>query len=297
MIRRPIPLEEPEADLNAVVERYHLNARDYERYWAPVLEATSTTLVDYVEWYAGGPPPGELTVVDVGTGTGTLARAVLERWPAARVIATDAAAGMVDVARQAIGSFDDRLQLVTGPADRLPLDDGCADVVLSSFVFQLVPDRRAALREAYRLLRPGGLLAYVTWLDRDLREPFRPMEEFDEAVLALAVEEPAGDAGERCAGDVRSAQAAASQLRRAGFREVVAREDELDYHWTMDEYLEYKLSYDERPLLAALDDEQRARLEQSARERLGRLPIEAFFWHPPIVFAAARRPAADPGSA
>jgi ubiquinone/menaquinone biosynthesis C-methylase UbiE len=276
--------------VNAVVERYHLNARDYQRYWAPVLEATSATLIDYVEWYAGGPPPGDLTVVDVGTGTGTLARATLERWPAARVIATDAAAGMVDVAREAVGSFGERISLVSGPADRLPLDDACADVVLSSFVYQLVPDRRAALREAHRLLSPGGLLAYVTWLDRDLREPFRPMEEFDEAVLALAIEEPAAGVDERCAGDVPSARAAAAQLRRAGFREVIAREDELDYHWTMDEYLEYKLAYDERPLLAELGDDQRASLEQSARERLARLPVEAFFWHPPIVFAAARRP-------
>jgi len=276
--------------LNDVVERYHLNARDYERYWAPVLEATSATLIDYVEWYAGGPPPGELTVIDVGTGTGTLARAALQRWPGATVIATDAAEGMVDVARGTVDEFGRRVTLVRGPAHQLPLEDACADVVVSSFVFQLVPDRRAALREAHRLLRPGGVLAYVTWLDRDLREPFRPMEEFDEAVLALGVEEPTGDGGERCAGDVPSAAAAAVQLRRAGFREVVAREDELDYHWTMDQYLEYKLAYDERPLLGALSEEQRARLEQTARERLGRLSAEAFFWHPPIVFAAARRP-------
>jgi ubiquinone/menaquinone biosynthesis C-methylase UbiE len=276
--------------MNAVVERYNLSARDYERYWAPVLEATSATLIDYVEWYAGGSPPGELTVVDVGTGTGTLARAALARWPSARVIATDAAEGMVDVARERTAGLAGRVRLVTGPADRLPLEEGCADLVISSFVFQLVPDRRAALREALRILRPGGLLAYVTWLDRDLREPFRPMEEFDEAVLALGVEEPSDGPSERYAGDVPSARAASTQLRRVGFREVVAREDELDYRWTADEYLEYKLAYDERALLAALDPQQRRRLELTARERLSRLPVEAFFWHPPIVFAAARKP-------
>jgi ubiquinone/menaquinone biosynthesis C-methylase UbiE len=276
-------------DVNAVVDRYDQHARDYERYWAPVLEATSATLIEYVEWYAGGPPPSEPTVVDVGTGTGTLARAALERWPAARVIATDAAAGMLDVARDQLSGFDGRVRLEVGSADRLLLDDSIADLVVSSFVFQLVPDRRAALREAFRLLRPGGMLAYVTWLDRDLRAPFRPMEEFDEAVLELAIEEPEFPP-ERCAGDVPSALAAAAQLRRAGFREVVAREDELDYHWTRESYLDYKLAYDERALLASLGDGHRARLEASARARLERLRDEDFFWHPPIVFAAARRP-------
>jgi SAM-dependent methyltransferase len=275
--------------MNAVVERYHLAARDYARYWAPVLEATSATLIEYVEWYAGGPPPEPVTVVDVGTGTGTLARAALERWPQAAVVASDAAAGMLDVAREEVAGFGERVRFVSGPADRLPLPDGCADVVVSSFVFQLVPDRRAALREGYRLLRPGGLLAYVTWLDRELREPFKPMEEFDQAVLGLGIEEPELPP-EKCAGDVPSAAAAATQLRRAGFRAVVAREDELDYHWTPESYLEYKLDYDERTLMSSLNEEQRSRLEADARARFARLAESDFFWHPPIVFAAARRP-------
>jgi ubiquinone/menaquinone biosynthesis C-methylase UbiE len=275
--------------MNAVVERYHQGARDYERYWAPVLEASASTLVEYVEWYANGPPSEPITVVDVGSGTGSLAAAALTRWPAAQLIATDAAAGMLDIARERLAGHGARVRTVVGPADELPLADGVADLVVSSFVFQLVPDRRAALREAHRLLRPGGMLGYVTWLDRDSREPFRPHEQFDEAVLDLRIEEPEGPP-EQCAGDVPSATAAAAQLRRAGFREVIAREDRLEYDWTLETYLEYKLAYDERTLMAALDAGQRERLESSARERLAQLPADAFRWQPPIVFAAARRP-------
>jgi ubiquinone/menaquinone biosynthesis C-methylase UbiE len=280
---------EARAPMNALVERYHQGARDYERYWAPVLEASAANLVEYVEWYASGPPIEPITVLDVGTGTGSLAAAALARWPDAKLIASDAAAGMLEVARERLAGHGARVQAVVGPADRLPLADGVADLVVSSFVFQLVPDRRAALREAHRLLRPGGLLAYVTWLDRDTREPFLPLEEFDEAVLDLAIEEPEWPP-EQCAGDVPSATAAAAQLRRAGFRDVVAREDRLEYDWTLETYLEYKLAYDERTLMAALDAGQRERLERSARERLVRLASDAFRWRPPIVFAAARRP-------
>jgi ubiquinone/menaquinone biosynthesis C-methylase UbiE len=277
--------------VSGVVERYNLSARDYERWWAPVLEATSGRLVDYVEWYAGSPPPTGATVLDVGTGTGTLARAALEAWPGVEVIASDAAAGMLSVARERLRAVDgSRLQLVEGPASALPLADATVDLVVSSFVFQLVPDRLAALREALRVLRPGGVLAYVTWLDRDDHD-FRPRLEFDEAVLELEVEEPAEPA-EICAGDVASARSAAAQLRRAGFRDAVVREDELEYDWTIDSYLDYKFAYDESALLALISADQRATLERRARERLSGLAASAFHWRPPIVFAAARRPSA-----
>ena len=177
---------------------------------------------------------------------------------------------------------DGRLSFVHGPADELPLPNRSVDAVVSSFVFQLVPDRLAALREAYRLLRPAGRLAYVTWIDRDARQPFRPADEFDEAVLDLQIEEP--DEPDGChAGDVPSARSAAGRLRRAGFRGVFAREDTLVYDWTLDSYLDYKLAYDERALMEMLTANQRRELEANARARLSRLSVADFRWHTPIV--------------
>ncbi|CAN5800307.1 hypothetical protein BH24CHL6_BH24CHL6_10710 [soil metagenome] len=279
--------------MNAIVERYDAFAQDYERYWGPVLEETSRRLLDEVSAYvasAGAP----LRILDVGSGTGALAIAAAARWPESEVVAADAAGAMLDVARQrarAAGlAAGERLSFVLGAADDLPLADGSADLVLSSFVFQLVPDRPAALSEALRLLRPAGRLAYVTWLDRESRVPFRPMEEFDEAVLELGVEEPEFDE-EQLAGDVASPRAAAGELRRAGFRRVSAREDELIYDWTPEAYLEYKLDYDERALLSLLDEDQRQRMKESARNRLARLAPDEFRWHAPVVFARGERPA------
>jgi SAM-dependent methyltransferase len=283
--------------MSTIVERYSRDAEDYARYWAPVLEGTSARLLEFVDADLARTAERATerpTILDVGAGTGSLALAALARWPEAHVIVSDAAQGMLDVARAralAAGMHGyPRLSFVHGSADRLPLADSSVDVVLSAFVLQLVPDRLAALREGRRVLRPGGRLAYVTWLDRDSREPFRPMEEFDEAVLDLRIDEPE-QPPERHAGDVPSGRAASSQLRRAGFRDVTAREDTLAYDWTPDSYLEYKLAYDERALLSLLDPDQQRELQENARRRLSGLSGTDFRWRPPVVFATGTRPA------
>src|SRR3989304_3978142 len=69
--------------------------------------------------------------------------------------------------RQAAGSRHRPPRFVTAAADAIPLPEASVDVAVSSFVLQLVPDRLAALREIRRVLRPGGRLAYATWLADD----------------------------------------------------------------------------------------------------------------------------------
>jgi len=276
--------------VNAIVARYDADAADYERYWAPVLEATARRLLDHVDPFVAR-RNGRARVLEVGVGTGTLVLAALERWPQVEVIATDAARGMLDLARARVNAArpaETRVSFVEGPADALPLADASVDLVVSTFVLQLVPDRLAALREAKRLLRPGGTVAYLTWLDRDSRQPFKPGDEFDEAVYDLQIDEPEV-ADEPHAGDVRSGRTATNELRRAGFVRASAAEDELVHDWTLENYLDYKLAYDERALLSALSRSQRARLERNARDRLSRLSRRDFRWHAPVVFARAMK--------
>jgi SAM-dependent methyltransferase len=279
--------------VNPIVERYEQGAADYARYWAPVLEATSRRVLEFVD-AAVVRRGGSARVLEVGVGTGTLLLAALARWPRAEVIATDAAAGMLEAARTRVAAEapDDmgRIEFIHAAAHELPLPDGSVDLVVSSFVLQLVPDRHDALLDALRVIRPGGTVGYVTWLDRDAREPFRPAEEFDEAVYDLEIDEPE-EPDEPRAGDVRSARVAADELRRAGFSRASAREDELVYDWTMDSYLEYKLEFDELTLLSCLNGKQRGQLARNARDRLSQLSPLDFRWHAPVVFARAIKPA------
>ncbi|HET7677026.1 MAG TPA: class I SAM-dependent methyltransferase [Candidatus Limnocylindrales bacterium] len=286
---------------NATTERYDRFARDYLRHWAPVIEPAGIRLLEA----AAGPIAAAIAharaagrqalLLDVGTGTGPLARAAVRRWPELEVAGLDASAGMLAVAEELsreLLTADQRARVrwLQADAEATGLASDTVDIALSAFVLQLVPDRSAALRELLRVLRPDGILGYVTWLaPAGESPPFAPSEAFDEAVLDLEVEEPEPEDDLR-AGDLVSVGAAAAQLRRAGFRAVRATQEALLHHWQRDEYLAYKL-YDEGELLAILDAAQRVRLEEEARRRIAALPDAALDWRAPLVQAWGRKPA------
>lgn len=68
--------------------------------------------------------------------------------------------GMLDLARSNAAKRQiTNVQFVQGDIENLPLEDECADVVISNCVINLVPDKEKAFREIYRILKPGGRVA------------------------------------------------------------------------------------------------------------------------------------------
>jgi SAM-dependent methyltransferase len=101
-------------------------------------------------------PVSDGLVLELGCGSGALTRHLLAAGH--RVIATDASADMLSLARAALGEGAD-LRLVTLPGDPLPAADAIVSV---GHVISYLPDARAvdaALVGMAEALRPGGVLA------------------------------------------------------------------------------------------------------------------------------------------
>ncbi|HET7026528.1 MAG TPA: class I SAM-dependent methyltransferase [Candidatus Limnocylindrales bacterium] len=276
----------------SMAERYDASAARYERWWAPVLAPTAIGLLDTADEALA--PVEPTRILDLGAGTGTLTRAAVRRWPSARVTALDASRGML-AAAEAIADSDledsqrARVDLVVAGADRMPLPDGSFDLVVSSFVLQLVPDRGRVLREIRRVLRPGGTLAFVTWLAGRRGERWLPDDAFDDAVADVGIEEDEVDEESR-SGDLPSVEAAVAQVRHAGFRDVRGRALTLAHDWNRESYLDFLELYDEWDLFSGLSSGDRVRLRRAAQRRLGRLRPSDFAWRVPVVELTATRP-------
>jgi len=103
--------------------------------------------------------PGD-TVLDVGTGDGLIAFGALERLgPSGRVVFSDISQDLLDHCRQAASAEGllERCRFVLTSADSITdVADGSVDVVTTRSVLIYVKDKAAALREFYRVLKPGG---------------------------------------------------------------------------------------------------------------------------------------------
>ena len=219
---------------------------------APVTEA----LVTAIE------PQSTDVVLDLAAGTGELAEALSGR--VAKVISTDLSPVMVEAARRrGVAGTEHRVM----DMQAIDLPDASVDAVVCRFGYMLAPDPALALRETRRVLRRGGRLAFATWAPAT-RNPWATA--YGPVLIErglLEVPKP-GEPGQFALGEPDQI---ASLVRAAGFDEVAVEEVEVEYRFAdWDEYRRVvtSLAASLRTVLAGLDDETRAEVDDAARRRV-----------------------------
>jgi ubiquinone/menaquinone biosynthesis C-methylase UbiE len=152
-----------------------------ESYDAMDHSAPNSAFVDrLVELGAGG------SVLDIGCGPGHVPLMLVAMLPEAEVLGVDLSKEMLRIAEEhrAASAHAERVRFQLGDAKGLEFPDGSFDTVCSNTILHHIPDPVPFLREAGRVLRPGGAL-----LIRDL---FRPVDAA--TVDALVAEHAAGEA-------------------------------------------------------------------------------------------------------
>lgn len=109
------------------------------------------------------PDRGAGDVLEIACGTGLVTRRLRERIDGARrLVASDVSPVMLEYARKGL-SDRPGIEWREADAGRLPFGAGEFGVVVCAFGLMFVPDKRAAFREARRVLKGGGTFLFNVW--------------------------------------------------------------------------------------------------------------------------------------
>jgi SAM-dependent methyltransferase len=153
------------------------------------------------------------TVVELGSGTGKLTRALVRS--GAAIVAVEPTVGMRRVFRRELPST----VVVDGTAERIPLPDGFADAVVAAQAFQWFRTG-PALREIGRVLRPGGAIGLLWNVRRSSTSLARRLDRLLDRVSREAPEPHRFGWRERWGRATRGGRSSFGRLRRRSFPHV-----------------------------------------------------------------------------
>lgn len=132
------------------------DAEAYEQFMGRWSRLLAPLLVDFT----GVPETGR--VLDVGSGTGSLAFSIANRRVHCQVLGIDPSKEYVEYSKSK-NPFPDRVSFQVGDAQQIRFSDGTFQTSLSLLVFNFIPDRETALREVSRVTKPGGCVSAAVW--------------------------------------------------------------------------------------------------------------------------------------
>jgi SAM-dependent methyltransferase len=161
---------DPDAYREASLDRWQRAAGG----WSRRREALQRPAAPVTRWMidAVAPEPGQV-VLELAAGPGDTGLAAASRVaPTGRLICSDWAEAMLDVARERARELGvDNVEFRALNAESLDLDTAGVDAVLCRWGYMLLADPAAGLRETRRVLRPGGRVSLAAW-DSPERNPW-----------------------------------------------------------------------------------------------------------------------------
>ena len=124
-------------------------------------------------------PPGS-TWLDIGCGTGSLTKLILDTCEPGFIYAIDSSGEFITHAQQTITNPIAHFQV--GFAQALELDSNSVDAVVSGIMLNFVPDPETAIAEMIRVTKPGGCLGIFLW---DYAEGMEMLRYFWDAAVEI----------------------------------------------------------------------------------------------------------------
>ena len=106
-------------------------------------------------------------ILDVACGTGDVSLSLRQKAPAARIVGLDFSQAMLDLAAVKIENEQADIELVAASAEELPFPDTDFNLLTIAFGIRNVVDKKKALGEFYRVLKPQGRLAVLEFSQPD----------------------------------------------------------------------------------------------------------------------------------
>ena len=117
-------------------------------------------------------PTGTQRVLDIAAGTGEPGLRIAQAMPSGKVVITDLAEGMLQVAVEKAARLGlNNVEFKEADANALPFADNSFDAVSCRLGYMFFPDMAQAAREMTRVLKPGGRIAVTVWTEPE-KNPF-----------------------------------------------------------------------------------------------------------------------------
>ena len=132
---------------------------------------------NFLKWLAV--PPG-VNWLDVGCGSGTLTKLILQTQKPSKIISIDSSEEFISYAKKILNN--PVIKFDVEKAESLNIESGSIDAIVSGLVLNFIPQREVAIREMMRVAKPGGTIGIFLW---DYADGMKMLRYFWDAAVEL----------------------------------------------------------------------------------------------------------------